>query len=222
MFDLSLPVSELPIMSPGENDDYFNQHYPQWEQEVIDKLASMGYPAELWPSDDFRAKGFVRFWKATGQPRNAVPINAPMDKTPYDGPRVPDSVAKMFNTSFPHVMNAMFCITKGEDWWPYDKAFICNDANSYMRFILHTVATMDPKIMEKPAEKKLGRPRNEAAHAAKAEKSSRYQQWLADCEVYRAEVAEAEEAYSQARAVAEDFRAALNKIKVRGAPKWIP
>lgn len=221
MHDITLPVSELPIMGYKENDDYFNQHLPQWEQEVLAKLVELGYPAELWPSGSGLANGFIRFWKGTGRPRNAAPINAPMDKTPYDGVP-PEAAAKMFHESFPHVTSASFCITNGEDWWPYEKAFVCNNAESYMRFVLYTVAVRNPKILDKPVEKKLGRPRNEAAHAAKAEKSSRYQQWLADCEAYRAEIAEAENAYLEARAVAEGFRIELNKIKGRGAPKWIP
>jgi len=222
MYDITLPVSEVPVSNYGQNDDYFNQHYPQWEQEVLAKLAELGYPAELWPSDSIKAKGFVRFWKSTGLPRNPAPMNAPMDKSSYEGPTMPDSVIKMFNDSFPHVTDALFCITQGEDWWPYDKSFVVDDAASYMRFVFYTVAKMNPKVLDKPAEKKLGRPRNDAAHAAKAEKSARYQQWLADCEAYRAEVAEAENAYLEAKAVAEGFRIELNKVKGRGAPKWIP
>ena len=91
-----------------------------------------------------------------------------------------------------------------------------------MKLMLYTAALMNPDIMDKPVEKKLGRPRNEAAHAAKAEKSSRYQQWLADCEAYRAEIAVAENAYLEAKGVAENYRLELNRIKARGAPKWIP
>lgn len=221
MYDITLPVSELPVMTIGQNDEYFKQHREQWEQEVLTKLAELGYPVELWPSGTSIAEGFIRFWKSTGRPRNPAPMNAPMDKTPYNG-TIPEAAAKMFHESFPHVTTALFCITKGEDWWPYEKAFICNNAESYMRFVLYTAAVMKPSVMDKPVEKKLGRPRNEAAHAAKAEKSSRYQQWLADCEAYRAEIAVAENAYLEAKAVADNLRLELNKVKARGAPKWIP
>ena len=222
MYDITLPVADLPIMSPGQNDDYFKEHYSEWEQEVLNKLAELGYPVELWPSDAPGTSGFVRFWKSTGLPRNPAPVNLPMDKRPFSGPPMPAQAVKLFNNSFPHVTNAFFCITKGEEWWQHDKAFLCNDAESYMKLMLYTAALMNPDIMDKPVEKKLGRPRNEAAHAAKAEKSARYQQWLADCETYRAEIAGAENAYLEAKAVAENYRLELNRIKARGAPKWIP
>lgn len=212
MHNITLPVSTL------SSDD----HYAEWEQEVLAKLADLGYPVELWPSDAMAANGFVKYWKSTGFPRNPAPVNMPMDKRTYDGPAMPASAVKMFNDSFPHVTNALFCITKGEDWWPHDKAFLCNDAESYMQFVLYTLALMNPSIMDKPAEKKVGRPRNEAAHAAKAEKSIRYQKWLVQCAEYRAEVEVAENKYREARAVSEELRVKLNVLKARGAPKWIP
>lgn len=222
MFDLSLPVSELPILGYNENTDYFNQHYAQWEQEVLAKLQTLGYPLKLWPSGTSSAANFIRQWKGSGQPLYRAPMLGTVSKEPYTGPAVHPSLMTTFNTAFPIVERANFIITRGEDWWPYDKAFPCNDANSLMLSILYESAIRNPKVLEQTTERKRGRPRDDAAHAAKAEKSSRYQQWLADCEVYRAEVAEAEEAYSQARAIAEELRVAMNKIKVRGAPKWIP
>lgn len=221
MYDITLPVADLPIMPPG-HDDCFKEHYTEWEQEVLNKLAELGYPAELWPSGTPVACGFVRFWKSTGLPRNPAPVNLLMDKRPYNGPTMPAQAVKLFNNSFSHVTSAFFCITKGEDWWPHDKAFLCDDARSYMRLMLYTAAIMNPCIMDKPVEKRLGRPLNEEAHAAKAEKRSRYQQWLTDCEAYRAEISVAENAYLGAKAVAENYRLELNRIKARGAPKWIP
>lgn len=222
MYDITLPVADLPLMSPGQNDDYFKEHYAEWLDEVLAKLAELGYPVELWPSDNPAASGFVRYWKGTGLPRNPAPVNMPMDKRAYDGPAVPAAAVKMFNDSFSHVTNALFCITKGEDWWPYDKAFLCNDAESYMQFVLYTLALMDPSIMDKPVEKRRGRPRNEAAHAAKANKSQRYQEWLLLCEAHRAELAAAESAYREAWTVSEKLRVEFNMLKARGAPKWIP
>jgi len=212
MYDITLPVSNLSS----------EEHYAEWEQEVLAKLAELGYPVELWPSDAMGASGFVRYWKSTGLPRNPAPVNMPMDKGTYNGPTMPEAAVRLFNDSFPHVTHAFFCITKGEDWWPHDKAFLCNDATSYMLLMLYTAAVMSPSIMDKPAEKKLGRPRNEAAHAAKAEKSARYQEWLAQCAEYRAEVEVAENRYREARAVSEELRVELNVLKARGAPKWIP
>ena len=212
MHDITLPVSNVSS----------EEHYAEWEQEVLAKLAELGYPVELWPSDTMGASGFVKYWKSTGLPRNPAPVNMPMDKGAYDGPTMPEAAVRLFNNSFPHVTHAFFCITKGEDWWPHDKAFLCNDANSYMLLMLYTAAVMNPSILDKPAEKKLGRPRNEAAHAAKAEKSARYQQWLAQCAEYRAEVEVAENRYREARAVSEELRVELNVLKARGAPKWIP
>jgi hypothetical protein len=91
-----------------------------------------------------------------------------------------------------------------------------------MRVVLYTVASMNPGILDKPVDKKLGRPRNEAAHAAKADKSQRYQEWLLLCEAYRAELAVAENAYREARVISEKLRIEANMLKARGAPKWIP
>lgn len=222
MFDTSLPVAELPIMSPGQNDDYFKEHYTEWREQVFNKLVELGYPAEMWSPDAMWVSGFVRYWKATGYPRNPAQTNAVMDKRAYDGPVMPASAIKMHNESFPHVTNALFCITKGEDWWPYEKAFLCNNAESYMRFVLYTLAIMNPSIMDKPVEKKRGRPRDDAAHAAKADKSQRYQEWLLLCEAHRAELALAESAYREAWAASEKLRIEFNMLKARGAPKWIP
>jgi hypothetical protein len=81
---------------------------------------------------------------------------------------------------------------------------------------------MNPSILDKPVEKKIGRPRNEAAHAAKAEKTARYQEWLLLCEAHRAELALAENAYREAWAASEKLRIEFNALKARGAPKWIP
>lgn len=222
MFDVTLPLSELPIMGYNENTDYFQQHRDQWEQEVLAKLHELGYPVELWPSGSPKIDGFIRYWKGMGHPRNPAPIMGTMDKTPYSGPQMPAGAAKMFFESFPHVTDAMFCITRGEDWWPYDKAFVCNDAQSYALYVLYTAALMNPSILDKPVEKKIGRPRNEAAHAAKAEKTARYQEWLLLCEAHRAELALAENAYREAWAASEKLRIEFNALKARGAPKWIP
>lgn len=242
MYDINLPISDQPITGQ-QNDDYFNQHRDQWEQEILTKLETLGLPVQMWSFDPYHTTGFIHHWKSTGVPRSFILVGPPMDKTPYDGPKMPEEVQRWFNASFSVMTNALFCITKGEDWWPHEKAFVCNDARSYMLYLLYTSALRDPKIMEEPEKKKLGRPRNEAAHVAKAEKTTRYQQWLADCEeyrahltraenayrarveeceVYRVAVAEAENAYREAKRVPERLRLELSALRAQSAPKWIP
>lgn len=222
MYDISLPTIKMPELGQGKNEDYILEHYAEWEEEVLTKLKELGYPTHLWPSDTTTANGFVRFWKVTGRPLVPAPVDMLIDKQAYDGPAVHPSALKMFNESFKHVGKALFCITKGEDWWVYDKAFLVSDANSYMKFVLYTLAQMDPTILDKPAEKKLGRPRNEVAHAVKLDKSQRYQDWLHSCEAFREELSTYEIRYREAKAESDRLRMEFNMLKARGAPKWIP
>lgn len=213
MYDIALPISNISC----------EDNYNECEQEVMKKLASIGYPVDFWPSDSV-SKGFVSYWKSTGLPRNPAPVNLAIEKNEYSWKPMPAAVVKLFNNSFKHVTHAFFCITKGEDWWPYDKAFLCNDANSYMLFMLYTAALLDQSVLEMPGKaqnkKKVGRPRNEAVHAAKAEKSYRYKLWLAQCAEYRAELKVAEDRYKQARDEAEKLRLELKVIKNKGAPRF--
>lgn len=213
MHDISLQVSELPIMGNMENDDYLQEHLPAWDKEVISKLEVIGYPVPMWPTDMKDKAGFIRHWKGTGLPRKIAPMNAQLDKTPYEGPKLHELVQRTFEQSFAVATVAHFCITSNEDWWPYEKTFICDNAQSYMMYILYICSVPLQRLLEAPEEKKRGRPRIEKADPVRSEKSERYQQWLTDCEEYRTRSVELKKAYMDAMKEYTDW-------KERGAPKW--
>lgn len=210
MHNITLKQSPLPIMGHGENDEFVQQNLPTWEDEVVEKLVRIGYPLELWPSEMKDKAGFIRYWKGTGNPRTIAPMDAPFDGNPYNGEKMHEAVMSTFTKSFPAIKNAFFCITRGENWWPFQKAFVCNDANSYMKYCLYLNSITGQKLLDLSQEKKAGR------RAAKphSEKNARYQQWLADCEAYRIRCAELKQDYMTAL---ENYTA----WKEQGAPKWI-
>lgn len=213
MYDITLPKSEVPILGFQENDTYFNEHLAEWEQEVLTKLIELNYPAELWPSTAESRLGFIRRWKGSGYPRTMAPLNLPLDKTPYAGHPMPDAVMEVFNKSFELATESTFCITRGEEWWPYDKTFACTDAESYMQGILYLESVVAGQLVAAQPVKKQGRPANTEAKLLKAQKRLRYQQWLSDCEAYKVQLAELRANYQQAMA-------AYSELKEQGAPKW--
>lgn len=211
MHDIHLPIDTL------STSDSLKQ-YELWEAEVLAKLETLGYPTKLWPSGDMRATSFVMSWKQLGRPNRPAIVNAPVDRAPYDGPPVAEYVVKLFQGSFHYLTDALFCITKGEDWWPYEKSFLVNDAKSYMKYLLYTTAINDQSVLEAPLQKKRGRPRNDARntenHLTKTERAERYRQWLVDCEAHRRHVAELKSSYETALAT-------YLSVKKQGAPKWV-
>ena len=148
-----------------------------------------------------------------------------------------------FEKEFQYFIRPFYQFTMGEQWWSGEPLFFVNDATSYL---MHTKYSLEARFEDirdwRP--KKRGRPRNDAAHAAKAEQASRYKQWIESCRAYKqelqdksVELRDAEIAVkSQVEAIQQecaariaevegvivDQRIALNTLKARGAPKWIP
>lgn len=193
--------------------EHFKNNFPQYERTFLTAAEALGYPAELWPSGAMFVQSMVHRSMRSGKLPMIVPTNKPMERNTYNGPKQHELVVNDFRREFGMLPNAVFVFTDGEDWWPYETSFFAYDANSYMRFCLYQRARTHKEVLVEPP--KRGRPRNEAAHAAKAEKSNRYQAWLAECEAYRTRHNELKEAYLKALA---EYTA----WKEQGAPKWIP
>lgn len=206
------PVSE-DLIGQLTPTDHFKENFHQYEKTFLDAATAHGYPADLWPSGAFFLPGIVHLAMRTGKLPMTIPTSRPMERNTYNGPKQHELVVEHFRRDFAMIPNAIFVITEGEDWWPHDKAFLAHDADSFMQYSLYCRARTRKEVLEE--KPKRGRPRNEAAHAAKSEKSNRYQAWLAECEAYRARHNELKEAYLKALA---EYTA----WKEQGAPKWIP
>lgn len=206
------PVSE-DLIGQIHPTDHFTTNFEQYEQTVLSAAVAHGYPAALWPSGAPFLRVLVHRAMRTGTLPMTIPTSKSMERNTYSGPKQHELVIADFRRDFGMIPNAIFVITEGEDWWPHDKAFLAHDANSFMQYSLYFRARTHKEVLVEPP--KRGRPRNEAAHAAKAEKSSRYQEWLAECEAYRTRHNELKEAYLKALA---EYTA----WKEQGAPKWIP
>lgn len=154
-----------------------------------------------------------------------------------------ERIRDKFEREFQYFGLPFYQFTESENWWEGEPLFLVHDANSYL---MHCKYEMELRFEElrgyKP--KKRGRPRDEAAHAAKAEQASRYKEWIESCRSYKLEIAEksaelqqSEQAVKEqveaierecAARIAEvqrtvqEQRIALNMLKARGAPKWIP
>lgn len=206
------PVSKELIGEVSPND-YFKEHFAEYEQEFLDAICARGYPRELWPSNAQHVPMTIHTAKKTGMLPRTVQTSLPMEHDNYVGAKPHELVAGDFQKTFGMLRNALFVITDGEDWWPYDHSFMAHNANSFMLYCLYQRARTNKDVLAAP--KKRGRPRNEEAHAAKTERGERYQQWLADCEVYRVRLNELKSVYMHAL---KEY----TEHKEQGAPKWIP
>lgn len=193
--------------------DYFKDNFKQYERTFLDAAVTEGYPEELWPSDAPFLRPLVHAAMRSGKLPRTIPTNKPMERTTYTGDKPHELVAADFTRSFGMIPTAIYVVTEREDWWPHAPAFLAHDADSFMLHCLYQRARTHKEVLIQRA--KRGRPRNEAAHAARAEKNTRYQDWLAECEAYRMRHNELKEAYMKALAEYSEW-------KERGAPKWIP
>lgn len=154
-----------------------------------------------------------------------------------------ERVQASFEKEFQYFIRPFYQFTMGEQWWSGEPLFLVNDATSYL---MHTKYSLEARFEDvrdwRP--KKRGRPRNDAAHAAKAEQASRYKEWIESCRAYKqelqdktdelrdAEIAvkpqveaierECAARIAEVQKVIQEQRVALNMLKARGAPKWIP
>lgn len=154
-----------------------------------------------------------------------------------------ERIRDSFEKQFPYFSRPFYQFTSHENWWEGEPLFLVHDANSYL---MHCKYEMELRFEElrgyKP--KKRGRPRDDAAHAAKAEQASRYKEWIESCRSYKLEIAKKSAELQQSEQVVkeqveaierecaariaevqrtvQEQRIALNMLKARGAPKWIP
>lgn len=206
-------VSTDLIGQPGAITPFFHERFEEYEKEFLDAACALGYPVELWPSGSPFIPAQIHMAKREGKLPMTIPTTQDMSRDSYTGSKQHELVTYDFNRQFGIMPKAVFVVTGQEDWWPHAPAFLAHDANSFMLYCLYTRARNNREVLvDQP---KRGRPRNDAALAAKAERGERYQQWLADCEVYRTRSNELKEAYMKAL---EEYTA----WKEQGAPKWIP
>lgn len=154
-----------------------------------------------------------------------------------------ERVKGSFEKEFQYFIRPFYQFTMGEQWWSGEPLFLVNDANSYL---MHSKYSLEVRFEEvrdyKP--KKRGRPRDDAAHASKAEQASRYKEWIESCRAYKQELQdksvelksaelavkaqveaiqrECDARIAEVETVVRDQRIAFNTLKARGAPKWIP
>jgi len=193
--------------------DFFKEHLAEYEQEFLDAACSLGYPRELWPSGAFFVPMTVHMAKKQGRLPITIATNLDITGNTYNGPKQHELVVHDFNHQFKMMPKAIFVVTEQEEWWPHAPAFLAHDADSFMLYCLYMRARNNKEVLLEP--RKRGRPRDDVAHAAKAERGQRYQQWLAECEAYRVRSNELKDAYMAALA---EYTA----WKEQGAPKWIP
>ena len=154
-----------------------------------------------------------------------------------------ERIRDSFEKQFQYFSLPFYQFTSRENWWEGEPLFLVHDANS---FLMHCKYELELRFEDlrgyKP--KKRGRPRNDVAHAVKAEQASRYKEWIESCRSYKLQIAEkSAELHQSEQAVKEQVEAierecsariaevqrgvqeqriALNVLKARGAPKWIP
>lgn len=156
-------------------------------------------------------------------------------------------VVSNFNKYHDAMTHPFYVFTRNEPWWQAEPFFFVHDSESLLQYALYETSTTSQEVRDCNGRKSArgrGRPRNEAAHAAKADKAVRYQQWLADCEAYKQQVTNLTDQYRIAsleasvqiaqierekmelvRAIKTELhrkRSELSTLKLQGSPRWIP
>lgn len=223
MFDFTL-AEKVPYETVGtpQPNDYFLSHFDHYEKLVLDKLLELGMDPHVWSLlEQSKRITMVHFAVTQGRAPNRINLPMDMEQGTPEGKFHPH-VVRQFEQMFPHSAKQFFFFTKAEDWWDGDPLFLVSDADSFMQWCRYDVATREPDTLHFGEPRKRGRPRNEAAHAAKADKSARYRLWLQECEAYRARVISKKAELAEARLVVEQRRLELQAIELEGAPKWNP
>ena len=210
---MHIPAVSTELIGEVHPSPFFKERLEEYEKEFLDAAAALGYPVELWPSGEYFTHVAIHMAKKNGKLPMTIPTTLPMERTHYTGPKPHELVLHDFNRQYNMMPKAVFVVTESEDWWPHATAFLAHDADSFMLYCLYSRARSNKDVLVE--KRKRGRPRNEAAAVAKAEKGERYQAWLAECEVYRTRSNELKEAYLNALT---EYTA----HKEQGAPKWIP
>lgn len=210
----SLPYTDPELIGLTSASQHFKDNYAQYESEVRAALATVGYQEDWWPEDPFAARQTVYGIKRHNKLPTTVVTAIDITRNTYEGPKQSKIVEEDFSRRFTAMPKAMYVITEGQDWWPYEHAFLAHDAASFMQYFLYVRACSDQSVLPGNGPKR-GRPRNEGAHLLKSERKARYTQWLADCAAYR-------ERLELLKANYETALAELSDCKAQGAPKWNP
>ena len=222
MFDFTIPNPPL-ITSPVPSEE-FKAHYQEHEKALLEVYAAQGIDASVWSLlSDKERLNVVHGSMAVKKARTRFNLEAPMDMTTdYTGDKPHPKVAARFSEVFPYSHKQFFFITNGEEWWDGEPFFLVHNADTFMQWARYDIACKSPDVLSYGVQRPRGRPRNDAKHLEKAEKSTRYQEWLHQCEQHRAALVMKEAEIVEARLVVDQKRLELAALKMQGAPKWIP
>ena len=228
-----------------DNAEQLKEACADMEARLPTLLTDAGFPAEHIPLIKNRERAildFVRWGRFPG----ALEVDLDVVKDVPDQDLLAsqhERIQETFEKEFQYFIRPFYQFTMAEQWWSGEPVFLVHDANTYLMHCKYTMELRFEDVREhKP--KKRGRPRNDAAHAAKAEQASRYKEWIESCRSYKLEIAErSAELHQSEQGVKEQVEAierecaariaevqrqvqeqriALNMLKARGAPKWIP
>jgi len=228
-----------------DNADQLKEACTEMEARLTTLLTGAGFPEDhltLIKDKNRVVLDLVRFGRFPG----AIEMDCSVVKDTPDQELLTsqhEKIQEKFEKEFQYFARPFYQFTMGEQWWSGEPLFLVCDANSYLMHCKYTMELRFEDVREyKP--KKRGRPRNDAAHAAKAEQASRYKEWIESCRAYKLEIAEkSAELHQSEQGVKEQVEAierecaariaeiqrqvqeqriALNMLKARGAPKWIP
>lgn len=222
MYDTKLPngAARPDLLGPVAGNEYFVEHRDEWLNEVTSKLESLQFPMHLWPQSTALQDKIIYQCKAIGKLPRTIFTEVPFVAGDYSFNNLDPRIARLMS-AIPHLQFQFFVFTDGDDWWPYEKSFLVDSAETFLRYCTYDIARLDPTVLDCGAAKRgKGRPKDVAAHAAKEGKASRYRAWLASCASYRALIAEKEEAYIKAKDAADSLKQELQALKAQGAPKW--
>lgn len=222
MFDFT--IENAPVITSPMPTEEFKEQYPQHERALLEVYAAQGIDMSVWSQlTDKNRLNVVFSSMASKYASTRLNMDAPMDMTTaYSGDKQHPKVAARFNEVFPYSHKQFFFITKGEDWWDGEPFFLVHNADTFMQWARYDIACRMPEVLTYGVQRPRGRPRDEAKHRAKAAKSTRYQEWLQQCEQHRAALVMKEAEIVEARLVVDQKRLELAALKMQGAPKWIP
>jgi len=216
MSAIPFPKYDLNLIGSNFPSEYFKENYlTQFRPEFLSVVTPLGYKPE-WIGDDETGMNRVHsaflLASSSGTLTDTLKTNAPVTHTPYTGPKYDNEVMSKFNQWGHMLGRAMFIITEGQDWWPYEKTFLTDNTDNIMKYYLYHAARANPSILN---VKRAGRPRNADSQKDKAKEANkgRYQEWLVLCAEYRAQLEEYKEAYQFHLQQYSDFKA-------QGAKTW--
>lgn len=191
------------------------------QRRVID----YGMPAEWWPTKERTLSRILNSVKMFGTLPELLPLDIPINHISEPDSVVakyPKSVRTRLMLEYPSLDTAFYCFTAGEDWWTGESCFAVNDVRSYCRYLHYSIAKQhDISLRDfiEPDTRKVGRPANPVKQIEKEQRAQSYNNWLAACASYRAEVELAKKDWQSAHATAEILRRQWRDLEAQGAPK---